>query len=422
MRTRIDRRAFLSSAGVALALPALDLMSDAALGAESTPPKKMVFICTSLGLHAPFLFPEKAGTDYELTPYLEHLKDHRERFTLFSGLSHPDQAGADGHSSQMTWLTAARHPGLGGFRNSVSVDQFAREKLGNVTRFPSITLSTAGQTSQSYTRGGVMIPAQSRPSDLFSKMFLQGKPSEIERQKRKLQDGRSILDALSEQTKSLGRRISVADRDRLGQFYESIRQTERRLSKANQWLDRPKPKVNAEEPKDVTNESDLIGRMRLLLDLVPLAVQTDSTRIITVLINGRNDVPPVPGVSIDHHNLSHHGQDETKIKQLQRVETEIMKSFGDLLGSLTEKKEPNASSLLDSTMVTFGSNLGNANAHDWRNLPVIMAGGGLTHGRHVAFDKEDNKPFCNLFVTMLQQMGIETDEFGSSNGSLDWTT
>jgi hypothetical protein len=153
--------------------------------------------------------------------------------------------------------------------------------------------------------------------------------------------------------------------------------------------------------------------MELLFDLVPLALQTDSTRLITILIQGTNSVPPVNGVSIDHHNLSHHGQDPEKIKQLELIEKAEFAALNKLLTGLKQKKEGNAS-LLDSTMVFFGSNLGNANAHDTRNLPVILAGGGFKHGQHLVLDEKNNTPMCNLFVQMLQRLGMETDTFGSS--------
>lgn len=416
---QLHRRTFLKAAGVGVALPSLEAMNPA-FAAETSAPKRMVTICTTLGLHAPALFPEKPGADYKVTEYLKPLDDHRDHFTLFSGLSHPDQAGASGHSSQMTWLTAARHPGLGGFRNSISVDQFVKERLGYVTRFPSLSLSTNGTNSQSYTRGGVMIPAEWRPSIVFQNLFLQGEAREIKKQRERLNDGRSILDSLTEQTRSLRNRISVADKKRLDEYFESIRKTENQFHEANAWLDRPKPKVKAEKPQDVSNESDLIGRMKLLMELVPLIVQSDSTRMISIVVHGRNDVPPVDGVSVDHHNLSHHGQDEDKINQLKKIESEVMSSFGSLLNSLKTKKE-NSGSLLDSTMVLFGSNLGNANAHDWRNLPVIAAGGDFKHGRYIAYDKDNNTPLCNLFVSMMQKMGVKTDKFASSTGTLDWS-
>jgi hypothetical protein len=418
---RLSRRTFLKAAGVAVALPSLEAMRQPAhaQSAAGATPKRMVLICTNLGLHGPNLFPETAGADYRSTPYLDLLKEHRDDFTLFSGLSHPDQAGADGHASEMTWLTAARNPGLGGFRNSISVDQFAAEKLGYVTRFPSLSLSTAGWNSQSYTRNGVMVPAASKPSQLFAKMFLTGDAESVAKQQQQLNDGRSILDALTLQSKQLKRRISTADGRRLDDYFDSIRVAEQQLAKAGEWLDKPKPTVDVEPPVDIEDESDIIGRSRLLLDLVPLAVQTDSTRLVTMLINGRGDVPPVEGVDIGHHNLSHHGQDEKKLSQLERVETELMKTYSGLIGKLKEKQE-GGGNLLDNTMVVFGSNLGNANAHDWKNLPILLAGGDFQHGRHVQFDRENNTPLCNLFVTMLQRMGVEADQFASSTGTLTW--
>ncbi len=432
MKRQLNRRTFLRAAGVAVALPALDAMvPDPAYAATlahfgikpDAPAKRMIMICASLGLHGKSLFPDATGKDYKLTPYLSHLEDHRDDFTIFSGLSHPDQSGADGHSSQMTWLTSARHPGLGGFRNSISVDQFVREKLGYVTRYPSIALATGGQNSQSYTSGGVMVPAEYRPSVLFEKLFLAGKPWEIERQKQRLDDGRSILDSLGGQANRLKRRISRADRERLDEYFSSLRSAENHFNEARQWIDKPKPAIDAEKPEDIKEASDVIGQTKLLFDLLPLIVQTDSSRVITILINGRSDVPPIDGVTMDHHNLSHHGQDEAKLKQLTKIENELMKSFGGLVGQLKSKQEAHATgetSLLDNTMVMFGSNLGNANAHDTKNLPILVAGGDYQHGQHVAYDTKANTPLCNLFVSMMQEMNLPVDSFGSSTGSLRW--
>jgi hypothetical protein len=410
----MNRRTFLRHSGIAMALPFLDAMQPSrAAAAPGTAPRRMVCICTSLGIHAPFLFPKETGRDYSLTPYLEKLKEHRGDFTLFSGLSHPDQSGADGHSSEQTWLTAAKHPGLGGFRNSISVDQLAAERIGVETRFPSLILGT-NNSSQSYSRSGVMIPAEMRPSKLFAKLFLEGKPDEVAAQMRKIKEGRSIMDTVGAEAKRLEQRMGAGDRDKLQEYFQSVREMEQRLAKAEEWAQRPKPKVDAAAPTDIADEKDIIGRMQLLFDLVPLALQTDSTRLITILVQGRNDVPPVPGVSIDHHNLSHHGQDEAKIKQLKLIEEAEFTAVSRLLGSLKAKTEGN-SALLDNTMVLFGSNLGNANSHDTRNLPVLLAGGGFKHGQHLALDSKNNTPLSNLFVQMLQRMGIEMDAFGTSS-------
>ena len=182
-------------------------------------------------------------------------------------------------------------------------------------------------------------------------------------------------------------------------------------------MHRPKPKIDAEPPRDINDGSDLIGRMQLLFDLIPLALQTDSTRLITIFLQGANSVPPVTGVTIDHHNLSHHGQEPEKIAQLRLVETAQMRVLDGLLSKLKAGREKGAP-LLDDTMVLFGSNLGNANSHDTRNLPILLAGGGFELGGHTAYNADKNTRLCNLFVSMLQQLGVETDSFGSSTGTL----
>ena len=412
----ISRRAFLRGTGVALALPFLDAMWPLRGGAaEARVPKRMVAVCTSLGIYGPALFPKETGRDFASTPYLDLIKDHRDAFTIFSGLSHPDQAGADGHSSEMTWLTAARHPGLGGFHNTISVDQFVAEKIGVETRYPSLTLGT-NYTSQSHTRSGVMIPAEASPSKVFAKLFIDGQPWEVQQQMRKLQEGRSIMDAVNEEAKRFSSRVGAADRDRLDEYFTSVREMEQRLAKTEDWAQKPKPKIDARPPEDITNQSDLIGRMQLLFELVPLALQTDSTRLITILVQGRGDVPPIDGVSMDHHNLSHHGQDPEKIRQLELIETAQMGALNKLFTALKQKTEGNTP-LFDNTMVLFGSNLGNANSHDWTNLPILLAGGGFRHGQHLAFDAKDNTPLCNLFVQMLQKMNVEADRFGTSTAA-----
>lgn len=412
----LSRRAFLRGTGVSLALPMLDAMLPSRLTAASaTPPKRLVAVCTSLGIYGPALFPKETGRDYTPTPYLELLKEHRGDVTVFSGLSHPEQNGADGHSSEMTWLTSARHPGLGGFRNTISLDQFVAEKIGVETRFPSVVLGT-NNVSQSYTRSGVMIPAETKPSAMFAKLFIEGSSWEVQQQRERLKEGRSIMDTVRDEAKRFSARVGSADREKLDEYFTSVREMEQRMAKAEEWVQKPKPKIDANAPKDIAEQNDIVGRMQLLFDLAPLALQTDSTRLITILVQGRGDVPPVPGVSIDHHNLSHHGQDPEKIRQLELIERAEFAAFAKLLASLKQKKEA-GTPLLDNTMVLFGSNLGNANSHDWTNLPILLAGGGFKHGQHLSADAKRNIPLSNLFVQMLQKMGLETDSFGSSSST-----
>lgn len=419
MHQPLNRRTFLRASGVALALPMLESMNPLLASSHEPATKRMVFICTTLGLHPDSFWPSTPGADYESTEYLDMLKEHRQDFTLFSGLQHEGQSGRQPHNSEMTWLTSARGPGLDGFRNSISVDQLAANSLGYVTRFQSVVLGSNSSQSQSFNSSGVMVPAQTSPANLFAQLFLRGKPKEIQQQKQRLSDGRSILDQLDSQTKRLKRSTSAADQQQLNQYFESVRQAEKDIAEAQGWIDRPKPKVDAQQPTDIADRSELIGRTQLLMNMIPLIVQTDSSRVISVMIQDHFVVPKVDGVSAEHHNLSHHGQDKAKIDQLKKIESRLVGCFGSLLSQMKDKKE-NGSSLLDNTSILFGSNLGNANAHDTDNLPIMLAGGGFEHGRYVARPKDKSAPLCNLYLTMLQRMGVETESFGQSTGTLTW--
>jgi hypothetical protein len=413
MMNPLPRRTFLRAAGVSLALPMLEVFGREA----ETPPKRALFICNTLGFMPSALYPKAPGRDYASTPYLDELKSHRDRFTLFSGLSHPDQGGE--HLCEMSWLSGARNPGRDGFKNSISIDQFAAQQLGAVTRFPALALSTDGSKSQSYTENGVMIPALDRPSRIFAKLFLRGTPAEVQREQRRLQDGASILDALSDQRARMQHRVSGADRDTLDRYFESVRQAERDLQEARAWQTRPKPEVTVAPPQDLPDKADLVGRIELLFGLVPLILETDSSRILSIVIQNNHGVPLIDGVAAEHHNLSHHGRDAKKIEQLQRIERAILACFGRLLTSLAEREE-GPGTLLDHTTTLLGSNLGNAAAHDPRNNPVLLAGGNLKHGGYRAYDADQNLPLSNLFLRMIASLGIETDRFSSSSGVLDW--
>jgi hypothetical protein len=417
----LDRRTFLKAAGVSLALPLLESMSPAiASAATAAPPKRMVTICNTLGLHPPSFWPKTTGPDYELTEYLELVKEHRNNFTLINGLAHEDQTGGTcPHSCEMTWLTSARNPGTGNFKNSVSFDQVAAEKLGYVTRFPSVSLSSWEEKGLSVSNSGVMIPAESHPARLFSQLFLQGNAREVELQKENMSSGRSILDAVMSRTKSLHRRISAGDKEQLDTYFEAVRKAEKDISKAESWLDTPKPVVHSEPPVEFPNKANLIERTQLLMDMTSLIFQTDSSRLVTILIDRDHGSVKVDGVTGSHHVLSHHGKDPAKIIELRKIEVKLMETFNDFLTQLTENNE-GETSLLDNTMVLFGSNLGNGNSHDPHNLPLLLAGGGFDHGTYIKHDENNNEPLCNLFVTMMNNMGIETESFAQSTGALSW--
>ena len=413
---KLDRRRFLRAAGVSLALPWLDaLVPSGTPAAENSPPRRMVCICTPLGLHAPNLFPQRAGRDYALTPYLEVLREFRNDMTVISGLSHPEVGSS--HDSIYSFLTAAPHPEIrGGFRNSVSLDQFAAAQIGGETRHPSLVLSCEG-FSLSWTRSGAIVPSETSPSRVFARLFLEGPPEEVQAQVRRLRDGQSILDTVQGRAKKMQPGLGARDRDKLDEYFTSVRELERNLARSEEWSRRPKPRVNARPPVDIANGADLVGKSRLMFDLIHLALQTDSTRLITLLLLGTSSVPPINGVSLGHHDLSHHGQDPGKIAQLRTIELEKMRTLRAFLAKLKETREQGAT-LLDRTTVFFSSNLGNASSHSARNLPVVLAGGGFRHGQHLGFDPKNPPPLSNLYVTMLQRLGLNADQFGSSTGTL----
>ena len=415
----VDRRTFLRASGVALALPMLESMHPALARAAAASPKRMVNICSTLGLYSSSWFPTTAGAGYEATEYLSLIDEHRQRYTLFSGLGHQEQSGRQPHNSEITWLTAARRPGLDGFRNTISLDQVVANHLGYVTRFPSVVLGTITGQSQAYTRSGAMVPAETSPANLFRKLFLQGTPEEIEREAQSLDDGGSILDRLKSQTAALRRRVSAADQQKLDAYFDAVRTAEEDLGEVRAWQQRPKPVVDEASPTDVANPADLIGRIKAMFSLIPLILETDSSRVVSMMIQDHGIVPQVEGVTSDQHSLSHHGQDEAKIAQLKKIEVQVVQAFGTLLTQLAERSDANGS-LLDQTTVMFGSNLGNANAHTATDLPILVAGGGYRHGQHIVHEGGENAPLCNLFVTMLQNMGVETDSFGQSTGALTW--
>ena len=424
----LTRRTFLRGVGVGISLPLLDAMLPAVATASqksqfdvNNPPRRMLGICNNLGLLPDQFFPNASGSQYELSPYLKLLEKHRNDFTVFSGVSHPDVDG--GHPADICFLTAAPHPGSGGFRNTISMDQFIAERVGHLTRFPSLTLGVnvqKGQRSLSWTGAGVLIPCEEKPSSVYKQLFLQGSQKEIQEQLQKLKVGKSVMDAVEGQTKDLVRTLGPKDRDRVDQYLTAVRELELRLAASEKWEEVPKPKTTAPAPLDPSDPKEYMEKVRLLYDMSKLALETDSTRAITLLLDSVNSPTiEVQGADIQEgsHNLSHHGKNQKKLQQLEAIDQWHMRLLDELFVNLKSVKEGNET-LLDRTMVVYGSNLGNANTHVTTNLPVLFAGGGFKHGQHLAFDTQDNYPLPNLFVSMLQRMGLEVDRFATSTGTM----
>jgi hypothetical protein len=418
---RISRRAVLRGGAAALTLPWLECMADAA-DSSAQPPQRMLIVCNNIGLLPQNFFPTTNGPDYELSSTLATLAEHRDDFTVFSGLSHPGVTGA--HSTDNCFLTAARGGFKAGFRNTISLDQFAAERLGQQTRLPTLNLGVNVEKalrSLAWTRDGALLPAEDSPRRVYEAIFVRGDAAAVERQLARLDARGSILDALDGEAGRFTRSLGSSDRARLEQYVTSIREVERRLATTREWDRRPPPAPPVPAPTDIASAKQLFERLDLMFDVARLALESDSTRIVTLMVDAfRTPVFELAEgeASTDiYHNLSHHGRHPEKIRQLEAADRRHMESLRRLLASLADTREADAR-LLDHTMVLYGSNLGDANIHDTTNLPIILAGGGFRHGRHVAYSREHNTPLCNLFVTMLERLGVEDADFASSTGRI----
>jgi hypothetical protein len=417
MNPKFTRRHILKTGSAILALPWLESL---ALSREKSPPQRIISVCTSFGLYGPAFFPTKSGRDYEASEYLKVFGELRDQFTVFSGISHPDIGGD--HASEACFLTSAKHPTRPGFRNTVSLDVVASQHVDGATRFPLMTLSTQDGSPLTYTPTGAGIPALSVPSQIYARMFLAGNKGDVEKELDRLKRGKSMLDRMKERLAELNKSVSQIDRQQIADYTEAVRDLEKQLVAEEAWVNRPKPKVSEPAPTEnypspFSDRSNSIGRAKILFQLAKLAVQTDSTRVVTIFIRGMDEKPPIPGIEEGHHGLSHHGHNPAKIEQLKIIERLMMAAFRELLVSLRDSKE-GASTLLDSTQVLIGSNLGDASGHGTTNLPTLLAGGGYKHGQHIAGNVGNNSPLAKLFVNMLQKFGVGTDKFGSGNGTI----
>ncbi len=416
----LPRRSFLRGAGILFSLPLLEAMAPvfgAAAKAE-TKPRRMFAICNNLGLLPDQFFPTGEGRDYQASSYLDLLAEHRQDFSVFSGVSHPYVDGS--HASEACFLTASPHPGSGSFRNSISLDQYIAEHIGVLTRFPSIALGVNTRKGLAWTSNGVQIPAEDKAADVFKQLFIQGSAQEVEAQLRRLDTGRSILDTVDGQLKRLQTQVGPQDRERLDQYATSVRDLESRMLASRGWETKPKPVVNAEPPVDPGSPAAYMEKVKVMYDLARLALETDSSRSITLMLDSA--ATPVVNlrdaiISESYHNLSHHGKSDTKRSQLKALDEAHMKLLASLLTDMKAVRE-DGDTLLDRTMVLYGSNLGDANTHSTFNMPALLAGGGCQHGQHLAFDRTKNYPLPNLYVSMLQRLGIETDRFASSTGTM----
>lgn len=418
------RRAILKAAGVTLALPILESLPrrasavEAHLAPDPGVPRRLVCVGNEFGMYPDAFWPKAQGRDYPLPELLEPLAKHRNNFSLFSHLDHGLKGG---HFAVHTFLTGVKSAEAKAMPDGgISLDQRAAEHVGSRTRFPSLAVGSQdglhGGPMMSWTRTGTRVPPISGPRELFNQLFVDEGPraKELARDRIALQS--SILDAVLGDAQSLKKSLNRPDTHKLEEYFDSVRSVEQKLQLDQQWHQIAKPKVGLSQPDDEGLTRDLPK----IYDLLAVALQTDSTRVATLEI-GDGFAASDLGIKRGYHSLSHHGQQPENIKQLVEIELYQTQQLARFLDKLSSISEPDSNgSLLDSTMVLFGSGMGNANSHNNVDLPVLLAGGGFQHGEHKVYPEENNQrvPLCNLFVSMLQRFGVETDSFSGSTGTL----
>lgn len=417
----LSRRTLLRSAGgVALALP---LLESAAWAGAPAAPKRMVCIGSTLGFVPGEFFPEQLGHDYALPRLLQPLAHLRDQFTVMSGLDHGVNAQG-GHNGCHALLSGVLGSNARNYPDSnITVDQRAAAHVGAATRYPSLVLSpqTDNLMKMSWTGAGTSITPIESLQQTFDLLFMQDNPAKIDLARRRLTKSQSILDMVTDQAKALGQQVGAADRQRVDQYLTSVRELELRLSQSGEWLDVAKPAADYALPAGA-DQASYKERLRLWYDLMALALQTDSTRVITLELSGIREASSGFNLSRGYHALSHHGKIPEVLEELHVIEAFHMAEFARFLDRLKSVQEPGGETLFDATMSLIGSGLGNAASHSNKNLPLLLAGGGFRHAGHLAIpekrrDTEDALA-TNLYLTMLQRFGLEIDSFNTSAHTL----
>ena len=403
----LDHRKFLQGTGIALALPLMDSQLSQAKENLHANPRRLVCIGNHLGYYPGNFFPKDAGLDYRISPTLQTAERHRDEFTVFSNL---DDGMTGGHNGVKAFLSGIRKDEASGFPDkNMTIDQVAAAHVGAATRFPSITAGLENGTDLCWTRSGVRIPPLNNPARLFEALFVQSDAASLSGERTRLTHRASVLDALRESAGQLERQLSAADRQKLDQYLTSVRDVEKQLQMSQAWLEEPKPTSPIDR---VTDEERMhIEEIPLFYDLLTLALQTDSTRVATFEIPMGFRTSELDVGS--YHGLSHHSKSEERLGQLQIVDTYLMKQFAHFIDQMKEAQ------VFDHTAIVWGSGMGNGSSHSNRNLPVILAGGGMKHQGHIVCPVEDHKrvPLSNLWLSTLQWFGVEADRFGKSTGT-----
>ena len=415
--SRSDRRTFLQGMGASIALPMLESFAPrraSGTRAEEPPLQRLVCIGTYLGFHQKHFFPADVGADYETSPVLAPASSFRREMTVFSGLDH---RGRNGHHGWKAWLS-------GSAAGSISIDQLVAEQVGQRTRFDSLQVTCGNPPDparMSFTKEGVALPMIGRPSVLYGTLFRSA--ADGVRMEYLLASNRSVLDGVVSEAKALVRSVTASDREKLGEYFASVRDVEKRLRKQQLWLDRPVPKVDYPLPEfDPISPNLALECESIMYDLMALALTTDSTRVLTFLIPGWSQVFNIAGrnLSAGYHGLSHHGNDPVRIADYNLVGIEHVKRFTAFLEKLAAAKDASGRPLLETSAVVYGSGMGDSNTHDNSNLPTVLVGGGFRHGWHRKYERDVPAPrlLGDLFITLMQGFGMEVESFANARSGL----
>lgn len=418
------RHLVLQSAGASLALPWLpsiqaknktELPASNQSNKKSQNFKRFVAVGNLLGFQQKSFFPETSGKNYETTPLLEPLKANRQDMTIYRGLDHGLKGG---HFTVHTFLSGVLHHQAQEMPDgNITIDQFIADAIGSRTRFPSLTVGSEGGLHGgcqiAWTRSGIRVPPVTEPSKLFAKLFINDSEDRLKQTVRQNRLQGSILDAILYDAQRLGKNVNKEDREKLDEYFTSIRDVEKRLAMRKRWTKEPKPSAPFERPSDRNTVEDL----PMLYELIALALQTNSTQVATLEVGGCF-LPQHLGIKRSYHSMSHHGNDEATIADLIKLESYQIEHLGKFLTRLKGMKDGDES-LLNSTTVLFGSGMGNGHSHTNSDLPIILAGGGYQHGtfKHVSKKGQQKVPLCNLFLDIAQNMGLKTNSFGTSTGT-----
>lgn len=410
----LNRRSFLHGTGTGLAIPVLESgrsksCAAADLADRKSSPRRLVCVGNHLGFYPGNFFPVDSGKNYTSTSTLDPLQQHRNDLTVFSNLDHELNGG---HRAVHGFLSGIKKEEAAGFPvKNISLDQAAAAHVGSDTRFSSINAGLGEGTDMCWTRSGVRIPPINNPAALFKALFVEANHSDLQVERNRLMHRGSLLDALNDSARALNRTLNVKDQNKLDQYLTSVRDVEKRLQMSREWIARPKPVAPIDE---VAEEARMqIDEMRILYDLLALALQTDSTRVATL------EIPlGFQTAELDlggYHGLSHHSKSEERLSQLQVVEAFFTARLSDFIARLKEAQ------IFDETLVVFGSGMSDASIHSNRDLPVLLAGGGIKHQGHVICPaaQHERVPLSNLWLSVLHWFGSRQERFGKSTGTFN---